>query len=87
MLNIIPFNMGHGNFIVFAELLLPNLFVNYEHFMACCAFHVVYTYTVNLEYSNYNWKTRIHVSQKHFITDLYCDVRNGMVVLYNTVSK
>jgi hypothetical protein len=41
MLDIIPFNMGHGNFIVISELLLPNVFLNYEHFMACCAIHVM----------------------------------------------
>jgi len=40
MLYIIPFNMGHGNFVVIAELLLPNLFLNYEHFMAVCTIHV-----------------------------------------------
>jgi hypothetical protein len=40
MLNIIPFRMGHGNFVVIAELLLPNMFLNHEHFMACCAMHV-----------------------------------------------
>jgi len=41
MLNIVPFNMGHGNFVVIAGLLLPSLFLNYEHFMTCCANHVM----------------------------------------------
>jgi hypothetical protein len=41
MLNIVPFNTGHRNFVVIAELLLPSLFLNYEHFMGCCANQVM----------------------------------------------
>jgi len=65
MLNIIPLNMGHGNFEVIAELLLPNLFLNYEHIMACCAMSRVCKYGT-LECSNYNWTTRIQISWKTF---------------------
>jgi len=37
------FQHGHKNSIVIAKLLLTNLFLNYEYFMAFCPIHVTGT--------------------------------------------